>query len=106
MYQDPSVGNADRVGLQRDFRRFRDSFASPDIEFAAMQGAMHPIAMQAAEVKGGVFVRTHVIHSIETVIQVADEDAFAVADVDTFHFAGFDFVYTACIESGVIHEHV
>jgi hypothetical protein len=65
---------------------------------------MHPIPVQTTEIKRGIFVGTHVIHRVKFAVDVADKNALAIACIDTLHLSGLDFVYTASIESGVVHE--
>lgn len=51
-------------------------------------------------------MRTHIIHRVKFTVDVANENALALACVDTLHLSGLDFVYTASIESGVVHEYI
>ena len=47
-----------------------------------------------------------VIHRVKLTVDIAHQNAFTIGNVQTLGFAGFDFVYTACIELGVVHGYV
>ena len=103
-YQNAPIFDADRISFQWNFGRFCHWRTRFDAEFCAMQGTLHPVTVQTTEVKRGIFVGTHIIHRVELARDVAHENALAIACIDTLNLSGLDFVYTASIESGVVHE--